>query len=446
MKWRDAAGRWRQERTSFATKLEATNYATAVQNRVTYQRAGLVALEGPEKLTFGQLYDWYWNNDGKRLRSTSIRQTLAKHLLPDFGTLSTLDVTTARIETLLNQKADELSPKSLNHIRGFLHRVFSVASRQGKWSGPNPAATVERRTVPRRAVEFLSPEEVPVVLREVKAEWRNLFATAVYTGIRRGELVALRKRDVDLTKRTITVSRSWEAQTTKSGKPRSVPIHPELVAFLEDALRGSPSELVFPRHNGEMHRRDIKLPRLLRSALNRAGIVDGWVLKCRKCKHREKSATPARRKCPDCRFQLWPSPVPRKIAFHGLRHTTVTLLMKAGASLAHASRLVGHSDIRVTNDIYGHLDIEDVRSAIGRLSFSPEAPTPSINDDVGLQSHSRPLLTVADVAARLRISAASVYKLCESGQLKHTRVLNKIRVSERDLRSSKLASHSNDVS
>ena len=148
------------------------------------------------------------------------------------------------------------------------------------------------------------------------------------------------------------------------------PLHSELRRYLVDAMAQSPSELVFPRSDGSMHAKDIKLQRVLRGAMNRAGLVDGWVLKCRRCGHREDSRTDDAKRCPECTFKLWPSPKPRHIVFHDLRHTTVTLLMKAGASLAHASRLVGHSDVRITSDVYGHLDVEDLRQSVERLSFA----------------------------------------------------------------------------
>ncbi len=369
VKWRDGAGRWRQERTDFPTKLQATNYALGLESRGAYQRAGLTPMREPVRMTFGELFTWYWENDGKHLRTQFHKMTMEKHLRPSFDSLPLADVTTARIEELLSKKADVLAPKSLNHVRGFIHRLFSLAEKHGLWFGSNPAKAVTRRKVPRSAPSYLLPEEVRVVLPEVAPEWQNLFATAVYTGMRRGELIALQKRDVDLPGGTITVTRSWEANTTKSGKPRVVPLHSELRRYLVDAMKKSPSELVFPREDGSMHAKDIKLQRILRGAMNRAGLVDGWILKCRRCGHREDSRTADAKRCPECTFKLWPSAKPRHIVFHSLRHTTVTLLMKAGASLAHASRLVGHSDVRITSDVYGHLDIEDLRESVERLSF-----------------------------------------------------------------------------
>jgi integrase len=229
--------------------------------------------------------------------------------------------------------------------------------------------------VPKRAPAWLRPEEVRLVLPQVLEQWRALFATAVFTGMRRGELVALQKVDVDLKsdKPTITVCRSWGADHTKGGGVRVIPVHPELVPYLEAAMQESCSELVFPRADGTMHSQEIDLPKLLRNAMARAGLVRGWVHKCRKCDFSTVSQDETRRRCPTCNEKLWPSAIKRTERFHDLRHTTATLLLKIGTPLAVVQRLVGHSDPSITTEIYGHLEAEDARVHLERLSFSPIA-------------------------------------------------------------------------
>jgi integrase-like protein len=59
------------------------------------------------------------------------------------------------------------------------------------------------------------------------------------------------------------------------------------------------------------------------------------------------------------------------VRFHDLRHTTATLLLKEGVSLAVVSKLLRHSDPAITLGTYGHLDIEDLRDAVDRLPFRP---------------------------------------------------------------------------
>lgn len=200
-----------------ATKLEAQSLARELERKAEFQRHGLEPIEGPVSLTFAELLDWYAQNFAGQLRSQGDRRAAEKHLRPSLGALMLSEVTAARIDEALSAAADALAPKSLNNLRGFAQTVFSKAIQRGLWKGANPADAVPRRKVPKRAPSYLKAEEVGLVLAQVPAEWRCLFATAVYTGMRRGELVALQKGDVDLEQGEIVVTRSWEAGTTNCG-------------------------------------------------------------------------------------------------------------------------------------------------------------------------------------------------------------------------------------
>lgn len=66
-------------------------------------------------------------------------------------------------------------------------------------------------------------------------------------------------------------------------------------------------------------------------------------------------------------MKLWPKGIPKRTRFHDLRHTTATLLLKEGVPMAVVQKILRHSDITVTEGVYGHLDSEDVRQALARL-------------------------------------------------------------------------------
>ncbi len=83
--------------------------------------------------------------------------------------------------------------------------AFNCAKRAGRWEGPNPAKEVQRRRAPKGKPEFLRLREVPLVLQAVSKRWQPLFATAIYTGLRKGELLGLCKSDVDFSTGLITV-------------------------------------------------------------------------------------------------------------------------------------------------------------------------------------------------------------------------------------------------
>ncbi|MGV3625828.1 MAG: tyrosine-type recombinase/integrase [Archangium sp.] len=396
VKWKNAAGNWRQERTRCATKAAAKLYAAQLEHRAELQRHGLQPLDAPSAMTFGELLTWYDQHHAHRVKSPSRRLTAGKHLA-ELERLPLVEITTARLELLFNAKLKDLSAETVNGIRAFTHRLFTLAHRGGLWALANPVSAVPRVKVPKRPPSWLRPEEVDAVIPEVPAPWRAMFATAVFTGMRRGELVALQKRDVSLddARPVITVCRSWDSDSTKGKEVRQVPVHPQLVPYLRSAIACSPSELVFPRADGTMHHEDINLPAMLRSAMARAGLVRGWIHKCRWCSYRSEMVGDAHvRRCPHskCGKKLWPSPVHRPERFHDLRHTTATLLLKLGTPLAMVQRLVGHADPAITTEVYGHLEVEDVRPHLERLPFQLAEPEVEVLPAVANGSRGAPVV------------------------------------------------------
>ena len=171
------------------------------------------------------------------------------------GARRLVDVTSGQVEAFLEEKSAELSTETLNHLRGYLGSAFNMALRTQRFVGANPVTSVPKRKVPRRLPDYLRPEEVVPVLANVPDRWRCLFAAALYTGMRKGELLGLRKEDVDLNARLITVRRSHDRDTTKGGRAEAVPISAELAPYLEVAMAVPKTELVFPNREGRPPRR-----------------------------------------------------------------------------------------------------------------------------------------------------------------------------------------------
>jgi hypothetical protein len=66
-------------------------------------------------------------------------------------------------------------------------------------------------------------------------------------------------------------------------------------------------------------------------------------------------------------MRMWPSAIPRPMRFHDVRHTTATLLLKAGVPIQHVQRILRHANVRTTVDTYGHLANENLRAALELL-------------------------------------------------------------------------------
>ncbi len=160
--------------------------------------------------------------------------------------------------------------------------------------------------------------------------YRPLFLTALKTGMRQGELVALTWGDVDLQGEAIHVRRSYtdgHLSDPKNHEKRTVDITPDLVDMLGSwwGAIGQPGDeqLVFPGSTGGHLWGMTILRRELYPAMVRAGVP------------RE-------------------GPTGGKRTFHSLRHTFAKRALENGRQITWLSRHLGHSSLKITTDVYGH--------------------------------------------------------------------------------------------
>jgi len=380
LRWKGPDGRWRDQVSTTRSKTEARRLAGELERRAERQRLGLEPLPTDTSMTLGRLCEWWLRERCPRSSVYRERSRLRRHILErPLGALPLTTVTAAPIEERQREmERAGLARSYVNGLRRVLHTVFARARRDGLWSGPNPIDEVEKRREPKRAYVTLRAEEVPLLLAAVPDAWRAVFAAALYTGLRKGELFGLRKSDVDLDHRTITVRRSYDRETTKGAHADAIPIAEALVAFLEEAIANSTSELVFPGHDGRMRSPEADPQKVLRTALARAGLIEYWVHTCRRCKrrgepHSERHADGELRPCPRCGMKLWPTAKVRAMRFHDLRHSVATLLLRERVDAHRVQRLLRHRDVKTTTGTYGHLVVEDLRDAINLLPPSPFA-------------------------------------------------------------------------
>ena len=165
---------------------------------------------------------------------TGYRALVRSQLLPTFGDKPIESITTPMIERWLAgvDRASSTRMKSLVLIHGIFQRARKLHGLR-----INPVADVEKPS-PRRSgdIEVFSPEEVMALVRAASSEQDGaIFLTAAFTGLRRGELLALRWRDVDFAGQVIRVRASYaegQLTTPKSGKVRSVPMAPDVAKAL----------------------------------------------------------------------------------------------------------------------------------------------------------------------------------------------------------------------
>jgi integrase len=251
------------------------------------------------------------------------RSVVRAHFLPAFGDQPLERITGETIERWLaaQLREGELSRRSLQKMVVLLNGIFRRARKV--WKLPqNPVADIERLPVPKRTdIEFYSPEEVHALVRASGDEQDGaLFLTAAMTGLRMGELLALRWRDVDFATQTMRVTASYTAGTLgtpKSGLGRAVPLVDEVAQALA-RLGGrerwtGPDDLVFAGMTGEF--------------------LDGSALRRRYKKARDAAGL-------------------RPLRFHDLRHTFGSVAIRT-ADPRELQEWMGHSDFSTTQ-IYMH--------------------------------------------------------------------------------------------
>jgi integrase len=301
-----------------------------------------------EDHTFGEACDaWltYVAHEKDRRPSTinDYRNALRRYLLPEFGAdtlLHTID--TGRVDAFRERMLAEgrLSRRTIQKVLVLLHGILKRAKRKG-WISSNPAEDAERVTV-RRTGEFnvLSPEEVHAVARADGSElFGAIFVTAAFTGLRMGELRALRWSDVDFAKRLVHVRRSYTGAAfgaPKSQRVRSVPMSDPVARVLDGLSRRDvgPDDLVFsPGYDVPFHHDTVR--KRFYAALDAAGLG---------------------------RLRTKDDP----IVFHDLRHTFGTLAVQA-FPLSDVKAMMGHADISTTMIYVHHVPRTDAAARLSEL-------------------------------------------------------------------------------
>ena len=398
LRYKNERGRWRAISSSARTKTEARRLAEDFERKAERIRLGLEPAMVPTgDRTVGDVVSWWLENIWiGRPSYPKAKSAISAHILSaPFASKRPQDVTSAEIEHYLEakqrvpgKKGKPLGAQSLNHLREFMRRAFKAAIGERLMPGPNPVDSVKRWVVPKRLPDFLRFHEVPLVLAAVMPKWRDLFATAVYAGLRKGELCGLRKTDVDVEIGVVMVRRSYDRVTTKGRRSDAIPIAAELRPYLEHAFRVSPSDLVFPRDDGTMYPETTQLEMPLRRALRRAGLVSGYRHKCRKkdCGYVLAATDASVRACPrdNSPPALGDVGAVRPIRFHDLRHTTGSCSPCAARTSTFVQRIMRHSDPRMT-ERYSHLDPDYLHGQMDALMrFQPATAAPQAAEPIAL--------------------------------------------------------------
>jgi integrase len=340
---------------TFRTKKDAERYErsqhTAAEQGVWVDpRAGKVTLEA---------WATEWQRTVVHLRATTQRiydANLRNHILPEVGhvelgklTPSMLRAWLSALTTKVGGHGGTLAPASVAQAYRTLNRILTAAV-EDDLLGRNPLRGVKPPQVKAEPMRFLSHEDVATLAAAIDIRYRAFVLVAAYTGLRAGELIGLRTRQVDLLRRTITVveqvqyigGRHQTLPPKSAAGRRSVSLPGVVVAMLEEHLAAyaepRPNGLVFPAPEGGFLRLENFRKRVWQPATVTAGVAP--------------------------------------LRVHDLRHTCASLAIAAGADVKVLQRMLGHASAALTLDRYGHLLPGQARSVADRLDEMARAAAP----------------------------------------------------------------------
>ncbi len=239
------------------------------------------------------------------------------------------------VHSLIFNSVGNVSPGTRHNILKKLKRIFQAAVDDGLIEN-NPATPIKVK-VPQKKQAVLNASEVDILLQEAKKlghRFYPIWAVALFTGMRSGELYALKWSDIDFESKRIYVTKSWNNKNgigpTKSTKNRVVPMSGQLeILFKELKLqKGIQDEHVLP-HVEEWTHGD--QARVLREFCCQLGITS--------------------------------------LKFHDLRATFITQLLLNNVPLAQVMSIVGHAEIKTTNE-YLRIVGADLNGATEGLKYS----------------------------------------------------------------------------
>ncbi len=339
--YRDPEGRQRSAGT-YSSRRAAERAAHREEAKV---REGAWHDHSRGQVTFAEYVETVWLPSKQVETSTlaAYRSYLDKHFIPTFGRRPMGKILPTEIQRWVTTATENgLSAASVRKYHTMLHSVFERAQRDRVVTF-NPCAHTELPKVIKKKTRTLTPEEYDAILTALPAQHRLMVETAINTGLRWGELIALKPRHLDLIKRTLTVeetvvevsiknSPTGERMLTKpypkDNEPRTMGLPENLVGQLADWItsrRLGADDLLFATREGTPISRNTFRTRVWLPAVKASGID----------------------------FD---------VRVHDLRHAHASWLLAGGSDLKSVMDRMGHAQITTTQKYLHALPDADTKN------------------------------------------------------------------------------------
>jgi len=339
------------EKRGFKTKKEAQIYFTREVNK--FNSGGYGGNENKNKNpTYLVLYnEWLeqYKNTVKESTFVKTKQLFSNNILPIFGNLKIKNITSSFLQKTVNKWHKKFN--QYRKVYNYTCKVFDYALVHG-YIADNPKTRVVVPTVKRdynkkeRKKTFYNKSELQEVLEAIKhdgsLEWYCFFRALAFTGLRRGEMLALTWADINFNDKTLTVNKSLSVGENN----RLIVQSPKTEASNRTISLDEKTLAIFKRWRS-------KQASLLLAfgfnALDSKQLVF-CKLDCNKHYYLNKPRSVLTKIVEDNNLPL--------INIHGFRHTHCSLLFEAGIPIKDVQFRLGHSDMNTTMNIYAHVTDE----------------------------------------------------------------------------------------
>ena len=310
----------------FRTKTDAVNMLNKAEKEIangTYGKA--------KPPTFGEFYE-KWIASKHNLKKSSLlsyEHSFKLHILPTFGEMSLDKIGPVDVQAWVNDLAEsDLSPPTV----GKCFRYFRACMKQAEAWGKIDKAPTVKINLPRPSYEemtFLEYSEIVRVLNVTEEPEKTLFSVLAFSGLRLGEALALRWKDIDFGVSRIRVARSWSLGEFTSPKTKTSKRNVKMMPVLEKVLiehrqrQGRPQQdaLLFS-FDGTQPLDPANVRKRFLEALDAAGVGH--------------------------------------CTLHSLRHSYASLMLSVGTSVKDLQNALGNASATITLNVYSHLMKEDM--------------------------------------------------------------------------------------
>ncbi|MGR3287145.1 site-specific integrase [Bacillus sonorensis] len=328
-------------RRGFKTKKEAAAAAAEFQKEIDNNN-----LVVRNEITFEDVFKEWWAVHLKTIKDSTQASKVSKfnkHILEKFGKMKIKSITKAYCQKVINQIAEDID--SVQDIKIQANLVFKYALRMD-YITKNP---MEYVVIPKNEKEFLSSEEdtrnywekdeIKLFLEKVREQLPHqdyvMFYILIFTGMRKGELLALEWKDVDLIERTINIKQTLFFKDGKEIFQTTKKYHSKRVVSIDD-------------HTAQILKK-------WRTQQKELLLSNGITSEAKYVLIRD-DMRPLRLAYPnDVLNRMIAKNKLHRITVHGLRHSHASVLFEAGASLKEVQARLGHKEIQTTMNIYTHV-------------------------------------------------------------------------------------------